>query len=462
MSNLQTFKNNEQKVRKINKKEIDFLFLSEVTAREERSLILLTEELKRRGYSAEYLLCGEWGNHKYRKHINVLIVNSCFDRTALEHTVYTVAGKAKKIAALRWEQIPINAPDYSYEYDRIIATTKTINTFAWGEHYCDCMRKCGVQEKYIHKTGPISMDFLRPEFQKTFNSKEYIMNRFNLPKKKILLFISDFSLMELDKKVYEFSVELYGAQNFERMINYEIKLQETVLEWFERLLSEKGNDWIIVYRPHPGVQEGRKALELSKRLNGFYYISEFSAQQWIKIADEVATVASTMIADAYFSDKNIIVIRPFEVPSEMDNPLYDEVGYIETYDALKNALEDNEYSINAKNIKEYYDVTDQASYIRIANALELIYHNKIYNTKWDEADLAFVKRYRIIRRLSILDKIIVEDIKKIVKRVLRILHRTYEPKSSFLKDWIMKAENIVKHDENFRKDMENILKEINR
>ena len=312
---------------KIGKKnQVDFLFLSEVPQREERSLILLTEELKRRGYTAEYLLFGEWGNRRYKKKIGVLVVNSCFDRHALEHTIYTIAGKMNKVVALRWEQIPSShyeESEDSFEAERISQTAKTFNTFAWGDDYYERMVECGIERKYIHKTGPIFMDLLRPEFRNIFKSREYITKKYDIPSdKKILLFISDFFILDLTKEEYDYYIKLYGVKDMELLIEFEKKTQKILLEWFERLLSDKACEWVIVYRKHPGVKEGTKAIELSRRKEGFYYISDFSAQQWITIADKVATVQSTMVSDTFFFGKDILIVRPFDVPKHFDSPLY--------------------------------------------------------------------------------------------------------------------------------------------
>ncbi len=448
-----------------NTKQVDFLFLAEVTSREEKSLILLTEELKRRGYSAEYLLSGEWEGRRYKKQPKVLVINSCFDMNSIEHTVYTIAGEMKKVVTLRWEQIETKEDRENgegCEEKRIVETSKTFNTFAWGDDYYNRMIKIGMDEKYIHCVGPVFMDFLRPELKQVYYSQPTLKEKYHIPfNKKILLFISNFSVIDFQSENYIWNETHYGTEAANNILSVERKTQNAILEWFVQFLKDYGEEWVLIYRPHPGVQEGTKAVEISNKTEGFFFISDLSAQQWIVAADKIVTNVSTMISECYVSRKPVIVIRPYQLPDVMDTALYEGVEYLETYDRFVNAVLDDEYSINIPIFNKFYDITDIPSYIRISDELEEIYKCSTYDAIWNEDELVYVRKRAINQRIKNFGSNVLKDMKLEIKKVMRCLHKVYEPKTVWGKKYMIKAENIIKHDQEFKRKVRYILNMTN-
>ena len=447
------------------KETIDFLFLSEVKLREENALILLTEELKRRGYNAKYLLFGEWGAHRIRCDVKVLVINSCFGIEAIEHSVYAVVGKAKKVVTLRWEQIESNAEKdkvNSYEGEKIVNTSKTFNTFAWGKNYYDRMIKIGMKEKYIHMIGPIFMDFLRFPYDSIYLSEREIKEKYFIPyNKKILLYISDFSMTDENSESVEWFLNYSGETETNRLIDFERKTQTVLLEWFEKFLKNNGDKWVIVYRPHPGCSKETKVINLSNKVRDFYVISELSGQQWIKVADKIATSYSTMISEITIARKSLIVLRPYTVPETLDFSLYSEVISINKYEMFVNAVLNDIYSTKAINIDNIYDFNDTPCYIRASNKLEEIYWSNDYNSEWDREEFVLIKRKYIIKRIVNIHNTLLYDIKHVIKKVIRVVLKSYHPKSNIGKLLVEKATDCSQHNFYMIDKIVDILNSVN-
>ena len=93
---------------------IDFLIMYEIGTREFEGISLLGNELKKRGYTIDYLsfdkvMHNEYINQhrhlkKYKNNVKVVLMPSVYHNTELSNIVYYVCGKVKKIVNLRWEQ----------------------------------------------------------------------------------------------------------------------------------------------------------------------------------------------------------------------------------------------------------------------------------------------------------------------------------------------------------------------
>lgn len=256
----------------------------------------------------------------------------------------------------------------------------------------------------------------------------------------------------------------YGRELRQKVCEFERKLQGMLLDWFEKFLDHCGDKWVIVYRPHPGISEGKKVCEASERIDGLYYISDLSGQQWIMTADKISLSFSTMIAEAYAANKIPAILRPFEVPAISDPIYYQNIndnGYVSTYEEFEKTVLNNDNLPDISSLSRYYDVMDEPSYIRAVNELEKIYNSNRYNAVWDKADLLFVKKESIRRRIKILPEIFFCEIKCIIKQVMRDVHKFYEPRTYVGKKYMEKAENRAIHDRKLKMKIRKILKDIN-
>lgn len=371
--------------------KLDFLFLVEIPAREEKSYYLLCEELRRRGYSAEYLMPEEWSYRRISSEVKVVIGNSLLGAGTVGEWVYATVGKIDRVVAMRWEQIPPKTKlesTYMWKDKRdMCKTSKTINYMCWGKDFYEQSHEAGKDYKYLHLVGPVHMDFLRPAFRNSFIERKTLLNKYNIGVgKKILFFAASFCAVNYRKAEIDMSLRVRGKEKTDEKIKFDQETQKIVLDWFERFL-EVHNDWVIIYRPHPELQESKLLYEFAKQHNSFHIIRDYTVQQWIVISDVVAMVNSTVIADALLAQIPTVILRPLEIPSFMDSMTYEDMDLIVDYDNFEKKVIHKEGNAIA-NIKKYYDFSDTPSYVRICDAFEKIYNSSEYNLIWDEQDMA--------------------------------------------------------------------------
>ncbi|MEG2770324.1 MAG: hypothetical protein RR902_05850, partial [Oscillospiraceae bacterium] len=184
-------------------KKVDFLFIYELKARELENLCLLRAELEKRGYSVAFLNSWYGINHKpVRYNARVLVVSACYDGGTLGF-FSSFAGKFRQVANLQWEQIMSN--DKVFDKDSvwyISGLARAATHISWGDWNKNRLIDfCGVPKENVKITGHIGLDFLRKEFDGYYLTKEKLFEQYNLTKyKKVCLFISSFSLINLPEK----------------------------------------------------------------------------------------------------------------------------------------------------------------------------------------------------------------------------------------------------------------------
>lgn len=374
------------------RKDLDFLFLLEINYREENSLILLCEELKRRGYSAEYLMTKDWVYKRYDGNVKVLIYNGAETVKEVGDHVYAIAVKVDYFVVLRWEQIYSNlfVKRISTEAERLCNTAKTFNFFCWGDDYYNRLLQTGIEKKYLHKVGPIQMDFLRPEFSSIYKKRNDIFDEFSIDRdKKIILFISSFgffSINDLTDLELKQQKELYGTDELlKERIDFNNTCQKIILEWFEKFLKTH-EEWEIIYRPHPAVHESEAINVLERKYDNFKVILKYSLQQWIVVADSICTVESTSIAEVFFAGKSCAVLRPVPLRWELDVEFYDKMNICDEYDKFVTAVEKGE-KVDYKVIKKYYDCSDRPYFMRWCDELIDLSVNQENTIVWDSYEL---------------------------------------------------------------------------
>ncbi|MDL2219597.1 hypothetical protein LJC04_04620, partial [Ruminococcaceae bacterium OttesenSCG-928-O06] len=86
---------------------LDFLILYEHVVREYESIVLLQEELGRRGYTSEVhqLLGRKKLKYFTWKKPRVLVASNLYDDEGLNSHVYNNVGKCNRVVNLHWEQM---------------------------------------------------------------------------------------------------------------------------------------------------------------------------------------------------------------------------------------------------------------------------------------------------------------------------------------------------------------------
>lgn len=387
---------------------MDFLIYSEIPEREIRSLLLIQEELRRRGYSVRIVTAG---CKEHYNDVKVLVTNTLLTTRECVYAVLPYANKPKKIVDLCWEQAREKRAQQR-RFNRMCETAKSFNYLCWGENdtYDEVLERV-INPNRVWVTGPIHFDFLRPQFEEIYETRYPFLERFGInPNKKVILFVSSFGLINPSKDRIESAIFNQGEELYNRTRQFEERTHQILLDWFERLLNEQ-DDYVVVYRTHPRMGESDRVKELAKEMEGFYWITDETLQQWMSVSDYVATVESTSITESYTLGKNTMILRPIQLDQDMDCELYEGIDGIDSYDDFKARLDRFE-KIKPSYMDKIYDIKERASYMRSCDALEEIYKNDEYNVIWGDIEKNEIKEYRKKQPKELLYRIFLKVFKK--------------------------------------------------
>lgn len=358
---------------------IDFLIFYEVKNREFESIVLLGNELIRRGYKVEYLSFFQANDpkfiKKYKNKVRVAVMPSLYHDKEIIRFVYTFAGKVKQIVNLRWEQVYTNKDESDPDcyYIPKGAARKAIHC-NWGKRPQKMFADAGIDIDNLPITGPMQMDILSPCFEEYFVSKKDLFAKYNIPlDKPCILFISSFSFATQTEREIEQYINDIGKDKREKvrlMIdNMRLSYQQTI-EWLKEYVMT--NECSIIYRPHP-TENDTKLLDELKKNAGIFVIKEGNVKQWIKCCDQVYTWISTSIAEAVFAKKNCAIIRPVPINYDEDVCIYRNADFITEKQTFIKSFQNkrDNTNIDTKVINEYYDQDyHNLSYHRTADILE--------------------------------------------------------------------------------------------
>ncbi len=373
---------------------LDFLILYEITTREIESIVLLGNELKHRGYSVEYLSFEHLNPKKYlqnkkvidryKNKVKVVITPSLYHDNELYQLVYYACGKAAHVVDLRWEQSftvrdEKNFDNYHYPH----GDAKKCYHVCWGKATYNNLVESGVEASKLILSGPIHMDFLRPEFNGYFLDKEALFEEFGIDNSKhSVLYISSFAISSMTERQIQKEEQAAGRSLYRDRIAHAKKSQEQTFEWIEELLKKE--DVSFIYRPHPAENVLDELKTLEEKYPNFKVISKYSVKQWILCCDTVTTWMSTAIVEAFFADKPCLIVRPLPFEKEKEVTVYRDAKIIDNKeDFLSAVMSRGETSVSAEAVTDYYDFGERASYLRLADSLEDIISNA-EPFAWDE------------------------------------------------------------------------------
>lgn len=398
-------------------KDIDFLIFYEVKNREFESIVLIRNELVKRGYNVEYVCFAEGYDAKklneFVDRVKVAIMPSLYHETECVEIVYRIAGKVDKLINFRWEQVYSNETEIDknyYAYSKGIA--KEAYQCCWGNRPRYLVESAGVSPEKIAVTGPVQMDLLLPQFRRRYLTKQELFTKYNIdPNKPAILYISSFSCGTMSDKELKSYVTQFEEKERESFLNFVSKEKQTIklmTEWLRNISQER--DCTIIYRPHP-TENRSKEVEKLKSLPNVKVISEENVKQWILCCNQVYTWFSTSLAEAYVANVPCYILRPIELNHGEDIPIYSYFKYITSYEEFLNNYDktllhgegNNEYYKDCK-LSEYYDVkTDYASYKRAADYFEwvLMEGEKFPWNKINHIKFAKQKMFRILYPMKI-------------------------------------------------------------
>lgn len=350
------------------KREYDFIFVCESKVRELESCCLIGQELENRGYSVGII--NWWMPQIYLDYepvsAKVLMSHAVYKDESLNRELSYVKGKTKVIN-MQWEQIysekelTSNVSPWKME-----GNVKKVIHLSWGkENHDKLVNYDSIPEENIKVVGAVSMDFLNPKLNGYFLSREELYERYKIPTdKKVCLFISSFSLVDLPKISQE--------PEFREFQELQVKSHREIIDWIDRLLNVK-KDITFIYRPHPAEANNPAVLDLEKKYSNFRCIRDLSVKQWIITSDVIYNWFSTSISEVYFAKKTCYMLRPYDIRSEIECLILKDGNYITKYEEFIKTFDDiePEFPIPERNIRyTYCNNEDKLVYLNIADVAE--------------------------------------------------------------------------------------------
>lgn len=350
--------------------EYDFVFVCESKVRELESCCLIGQELENRGYTVGVL--NWWLPNIYVEYqpvkTKVLMAHAVYKDESLNRELSFIDGETKVIN-LQWEQIysikDLTNPNAPWKME---GDAKRVVHLSWGnENFNKLTTYDGVSADRVKIVGQVSMDFLNAKLRNYYLSKEALLEKYNIPQdKKICLFISSFSFTNLPENVQD--PELVELSN----VSYES--QKKILEWIQTAVNMY-EDIIFIYRPHPAEANNKSIQGLERTYSNFRCISELSVKQWIIASDIIYNWYSTSIADVYFANKNCHILRPVDIPRELECRIFEKGDFIRTKEDFLDTIVTNNsasFPIPVDNINYAYSNNQEMTYLRIADVCEKV------------------------------------------------------------------------------------------
>lgn len=360
----------------------DFIIGYEHRNREIESICLLKYELERRGFRV-FIFCiydERMKDYVNKYQTNVLLLPYCYtDDSFIKCVKRSIV--FDKIINLQWEQAIYRQQEEdpnSFKNPSGICL-KAVHV-SWGEANVKRLTEvAGVCDSNVRLTGNITLDFLRKPLTEYYLSRDDLYNQYNIPKdKKICLLIASFKSATLGDAELEKLCEMYGEWRREHHFIAK-RSRDTILEWIERSLEEDENIFFI-YRPHP-AENTEYVSQIAQRCNRFVVIGERSVKQWILAVDRIYTWMSTTVAEIYFSGQNCFILYPYALPEIANARLFDHAHTIKEYGTFKQSLYSgqSEFPVTKQDINDYYLVSDEMSYIKVADVCEDVYYDGQYS-----------------------------------------------------------------------------------
>lgn len=346
----------------------DILIIYEHVSRELENCALIAAELERRGYKVK--LSNIYSPLKYYIRPKVVIVPHLYDDGQLNRFCDNFTHNNTAIIDMQYEQIlgvgvgidDIHNPKGQAKYAQHIS---------WGKNQTERYINAGIATSNIHELGCVSMDLMRPEFSLYFKTKQSLADELGLDvNKEWVLFISSFSYANLSEQ----QIKSYSSvsPNVREFSEISTKTQTVLLKWLKEA-SIMYPDKEFIYRPHPAENDNTIICKMQNELPNFHCIREYSMRQWVHVVDRNYNWFSTSITDVYYSGKSCFILRPFDIPLNMEVEILKNCKTLKTFDEFEESLKNQDYCfpVTKEQIEYYYGNTkDCMSYQKIADLCE--------------------------------------------------------------------------------------------
>lgn len=360
----------------------DFVIEYEVKNRELDFLCLVAAYLRKKGYSVAFV--NSWDS-LYRRptayDAQVAVISACYNDGTYDFFAGFVASY-KKVVNMQWEQVLSNRfyKEHAKEFHDYCGIGLNTRHVCWGEKEKQwMMENYNIQEEYMNVVGYLPLDFYRADMVEKAADRETLFAKYGLDSsKKTLLFVSSFSSVNLP------DTEEVGSETFfEMKRKCDIESQRVILQWFEQVVKEM-DDVQIIYRYHPAEKSNEAIKELAAKYSNFFVLAEEPIRYWIKACDKIYNWCSTSMIEMWCSRKDTYILRPVDIPNDIDMPVFRNAKAIDNYYDFKESVMENEmreFPVAKDTLLEWYDISDVPTYKRIGDWLIDTYHDTTYSSR---------------------------------------------------------------------------------
>lgn len=361
---------------------MDICIFYEHAQRELNNAYLLKFELERRGYGVELLKLYE-SKIPYFNKPKLVITPWMYDYKYSDCFRVCFLRGFDKVLNLQYEQV-ITKLWLERGFHCPSDLAQNASHICWSDKIKRRLISVGVSDKNCFVAGDLKTDFSKYPFKKLYRDKKELAHEFNIPVgHKWNIFISSFSLINLEKGTSLDVMKKMGENNYGELESIQIKSQKEIVKWIEKFIQEH-LDVEFIYRPHPSEFENEELLKLNEKYDNFHYISKYSIQDWIVNCDVINTWYSTSLIEIFVLGKSCNILRPFKLNKYFDIPYMIDAVHVEDYNSFeKNNIEEKgNFPVSKESLDEYYLINDDFVYKKIADRVELMIQSDEYKGKF--------------------------------------------------------------------------------
>lgn len=430
--------------------KIDVLLIYEHRTREIENVALLSTELQRRGYSVRVEnIYSPW---LYYIEAKVVIVPHLYNDDQLNFFCNNYKHSNHNIISLQYEQVLSDSDEDGIQNPK--GEAQKAHHIAWGKAQKDRYLKHGIDPSHVHTTGCISMDLFRPEFMDYFMSKECISKEFHLdPNKQWVLFISSFSYTHrTEEELSSYEKMSPTAREFAKISDESCDM---IAEWFE--MAAKANpDKEFIYRPHPAEINTDLFNDIERRLANVHVIPNYSVRQWAHSCDKIYNWFSTSVVDIYYAGKACQILRPIEIPNNLEVTILKGADFITSYDNFAASLssDTNKFPVQVEQIEYFYGKGDsRMAYLQTVDICESMMKGIIPSESFKYERRNYSLRHIISRFVSGLLFIFCKNF-KLPKHAIKLLG----PKAKLVNIFLTDVNGIQREYKQYQKRFKKTLK----
>lgn len=130
------------------------------------------------------------------------------------------------------------------------------------------------------------------------------------------MFVSSYSWKDLPESVIK-KVEKNGRKNVWEYRDIVRSSYTNTLSWIERFLFENPSV-VYIYRLHPSENIDERLMALRDKYPNFHIVSDLPISEWIAHCEILDLWISTSIAEIFIYEKPVRIIRPIELPYNVE------------------------------------------------------------------------------------------------------------------------------------------------